>query len=284
MAKAEPRIDFASTVFNFGRSKPGDVIKHDYIFTNSGAAMLEITDVKPGCGCTTAGTWDRFVEPGKTGSIPLQFNPGAFNGPVAKSAIVSCNDPSHTNIVLQLSGTIWRPIEVVPASAVFSFSSEGQKNETRVLRIFNHLEAPLTLSDLQCTNSSFRAKLQTVELGKEFELRITAVPPFTTSSVFGSITLKTSSPDAPLIAASAYAMLQPAVMVTPEQISLPPGPLASGTSSVTTIRNNGTNVLQLTEARVDVPGVEIRIQESEPGRLFTLTVNFPAGFQIPADK
>src|SRR5262245_52080705 len=64
---ATPRISFAKESFDFGKINSGDIVKHDFVFTNMGNAVLEITEVRPSCGCTTAGTWDKRVEPGKTG-------------------------------------------------------------------------------------------------------------------------------------------------------------------------------------------------------------------------
>src|SRR5881394_3212907 len=84
-----PRIEFATPTYNFGKVNAGELVRHDFVFTNTGGALLEITDVRPGCGCTTAGTWDKRVEPGKTGKIPLQFNPANFSGPVTKGATVT---------------------------------------------------------------------------------------------------------------------------------------------------------------------------------------------------
>lgn len=78
--RGAPKIQFDSTTFNFGRVKSGEIVKHSFVFTNSGTATLEIMDVKTGCGCTTAGAWDKKVEPGKTGIIPLQFNSTGFGG------------------------------------------------------------------------------------------------------------------------------------------------------------------------------------------------------------
>src|SRR5512139_65387 len=117
---AGPKISFDATAFNFGRAKSGETIKHDFIFTNSGNAALEITEVKLGCGCTTAGAWDKKVEPGKTGVIPLQFNSIGFGGQVAKSATVTCNDPVRSNLFLQITGTVWKPIDITPQMAVFN--------------------------------------------------------------------------------------------------------------------------------------------------------------------
>ena len=90
-----PKIKFANTVHDFGRISGGDITKCDFVFTNVGDKTLEITDVRPGCGCTTAGAWTRQVEPGKTGTIPLQFNSANFHGAVTKTATVTCNDPSQ---------------------------------------------------------------------------------------------------------------------------------------------------------------------------------------------
>src|SRR5215510_14924940 len=94
---SSPRIEFATRIFDFGKVSPGELVRHDFVFTNTGKVLLEIKGVRPGCGCTTAGTWDRQVEPGKTGIIPLQFNSAKFDGEVRKSATVTCNDPSKSN-------------------------------------------------------------------------------------------------------------------------------------------------------------------------------------------
>src|SRR2546426_46369 len=102
-----PRIRFSETNFNFGKVKTSDNLRHDFIVTNAGNAVLEITAVRPGCGCTMAGTWDHQVQPGKTGKIPIQFNPANLNGPVTKAITVTCNDPTQTNHTLQFTATVW---------------------------------------------------------------------------------------------------------------------------------------------------------------------------------
>jgi uncharacterized protein DUF1573 len=259
-------------------------VRHDFVFTNVGDATLEIKEVRPGCGCTTAGSWDKQVEPGKTGTIPLQLNSANFGGAVTKSATVTCNDPGKPLVVLQITGTVWKPIEVTPTTAVFNVSDESQTNVTKVVRIVNNLEEPLKLSDLKCPNQLFRAELKTVRPDKEFELHITAVPPFTGTSVSAPVTLKTSSEKMPTINVTAYLAVQQAVAVMPNQIVLPAGPLAKAMSPAVTIRSNGTNSLVLSEASANIPEAEVRLEETQPGRLFNLVVSFPVGFQIQPDQ
>lgn len=283
--KTAPKIEFDSMIFNFGRAKSGEVVKHDFVFTNSGTATLKIIDVKPGCGCTTAGAWDKEVEPGKTGIIPLQFNSIGFGGQVGKSATVSCNDPARTNLYLQITGTIWKPIDVTPSMAMFTPFSETPTNETKVLHIVNNLAEPVTLSDLRCSSASFQVELKETKPGKEFDLQVTAVPPFTNPTVFASISLKTSSTNAPTLSVSAYAMVQQPVVVTPQQVMLPPGPLKSPVTSAVLVRNNSTTPLAISEVRLDIAGVDVKVAEPQTGRVYSISMTFPAGFQVePGQK
>src|ERR1043166_1758153 len=118
-----PQMVFDINTYNFGKVSAGEVVRHDFIFTNTGKALLEITAVRPGCGCTTAGDWAKKVEPGKTGKIPLQFNSANFGGTITKSATVTCNDPGQSNLILQITGTVWKPIDLIPTMATFTMSS-----------------------------------------------------------------------------------------------------------------------------------------------------------------
>ena len=277
------RIQFAETIFDFGKVSGGEVVKHDFVFTNVGTASLEIKDIQVGCGCTTAGNWDRQVEPGKAGVIPLQFNATGFSGTVTKSATVTCNDPGQSNVVLYLKSMVWNPFDVMPSTTVFNVTTETQTNETRIVRIVSNLEEPVELSDLQCTNGSLQAELKSVRPGKEFELRITAVPPFT-SNTMATVNVKTSSPRKPLLNVGAFLLVQPSVIVAPNQIELPSGLLAAGLSTSVKILNKGTNSLALSDPRVNSRGAEVRLQEIQPGQVFSLMVNFPAGFQTKPDE
>src|SRR5438034_7291735 len=96
--------------------------------------------------------------------------------------------------------------------------------------------------------------------------------------------MKTSSAKMPTLTVSAYLLVHEPVVVAPNQITLPLGPLAAAMSPTISIRNSGTNSMALSDASVNVPGAEVRVQEIQPGRLFSMAVNFPAGFQIKPDQ
>src|ERR1041384_5625607 len=165
-----PMIKFAEVLYDFGKVDSGTVVKHDYAFTNIGDQTLVVTNVQPSCGCTTAGSWDKVVEPGKTGIIPIQFNSTGYGGAVAKSITVTCNDPTNGILVLQLRGTAWKAIDISPGFVMFNLSSDVQSNETKVVKIVSNLEDPVTVSAPNWSNNTFKAELKTLKDGKEVEL------------------------------------------------------------------------------------------------------------------
>lgn len=275
-----PHITFAEPIYDFGQIRNGELVKHSYAFTNTGDQVLEITHVQPSCGCTTAGEWTRKVEPGQTGSIPVQFDSSHFNGPIFKTVSVSSNDKRQTTSILQLKGSIWKPVDLFPAYAVLSIPPDGASHSMTV-RITNNLAEPLTLSAPVCTNESFKAELKTVQPGKEYQLVVTAVPPLKPGSVSGKITVPTSSREMPVLEVPFWANVQAPVVVLPPQLYLQPAPLATKTTNIITVQNNSTNLLEVSDASLNAPGIEVQTRTIQPGRIFSFQLTFPQGFVAP---
>ncbi|MBI5386280.1 MAG: DUF1573 domain-containing protein [Verrucomicrobia bacterium] len=272
-------------VHDFGKANGGSVVNISYVFTNTGKAELEVTGVQPGCGCTVPGQWSRKVAPGQTGSIPLQFNTGSYSGPVQKSVTVTCNDPAHPTSILQLKGVVWKAVDVNPMYAIFNPVADSPTNEARTVRIVNNTDGPMTLSPPEVNNKSFTAELKTLKPDKEFELTIKTVPPFSSGTVQGMVTIKTTSTNAPTISVNAIAMVQQSIMVMPSQLMVPMGPLATSTKMGVTIRNNSPTNIVVSEPSVNVAGCDVNLQELQAGRVFNVIVTFPTGLEItPAQK
>lgn len=278
--KSGPIITFDSTIHDFGKINSGEWVTNRFQFTNTGNEPLDITSVHPGCGCTTAGNWDKHVEPGGKGAITLLFNSTGFSGRVSKNATVNCNDPGHSNVVLTLNGTIWKPIEVNPSLVMFSFTDTQQTNQTKSVRITNNLEESVELSDVVCTNRSFRTELETLKPGKEYALHITALPPFTAKTTVSPITVTASTPRMPLLSVSAYAVVQATVSASPEQLWIPLDALEAPVKSTVAIRNSGTELVFLSELKSNVEGIELNLKELQDGRFFNIQATFPAGFKL----
>jgi hypothetical protein len=278
---ARPRIEFASPVYDFGKAIGDDIVDCLFVFTNTGNALLEVTEVKPGCGCMKEGEWTRKVQPGKTGTIPVKFDSHHYTGYFAKSIFITCNDTSQPNLMVEIKGNVWRPLEIIPPSAVLTVSSESPSNATSV-RIISHLDEPLILSDLVNGNPALLVELQTNHPGKEFQLNLRTGAPWPTNNQQGQITFKTSATNAPLVTVPAYVNVQPIIAAVPPMIRLPSPPFTNTVSTLLHIRNNGTNPVTISDPVVSTGNVGAELKVDEPGRLTTITLNFPAGFELPA--
>ena len=126
--------------------------------------------MRPGCGCTTAGEWTKTVEPGKTGNIPIQVNTANFNGPVAKVVNVDTSDPTQQTVVLQVKGTLWKPVDVQPSLAYFTASADSPTVASSVVHIKSNLEKPLSLAVPEISNKAFNVEVKPVEAGKDYQV------------------------------------------------------------------------------------------------------------------
>src|SRR4030042_169955 len=74
LASGQPKIKFKETAWNFGKVKQGEVLSHEFIFTNEGDATLVIQKVSTSCGCTAALVSAEKIQPGKEGRIEINFD------------------------------------------------------------------------------------------------------------------------------------------------------------------------------------------------------------------
>lgn len=275
-----PKLQVAAPVFSFGRIPAGTVLDHEYAFKNEGTGPLTITNAFPTCGCTTVGEFSVRLEPGQSGVIPIRFDSTGFDGLITKEVVISSNDPEQPELNLVVEGTVYTSVTVSPTDAVFASFADASTNETKVIRITNNTAEPLALAAPESSNPAFVTELRTVREGKEFELKVTAVPPFGSVGIRGHITLKTNLPDRPVITVTALVVIQKPVTVVPSGLWVPAPP---ATQSRVTIRNNsGMAGFALSEPTVNLPGVTAAISEVEPGRTFSVLLTFPAGFALPA--
>ena len=221
---AAPKIQFAEVEHDFGRLVAGQVMKYEFVFTNTGTGSLIIQDARSTCGCFMPANWTKRVEPGKTGIIPTEFHSSKFTGPVAKDVTVICNDPDRRQLALKVKATVWRPFEVTPGTASFSESPDALTNSSGPC-VSNKQTVPLTLSEPRSNQRVFVCNLLTNQPGQEYQLVVKLILPLGAGNVFGQITMRTSAPEMPLATVPVWVVAQPPVIVVPAKLPLPESPL-----------------------------------------------------------
>ncbi len=89
-----PKLKFAESVHDFGKIKQGDIVKTDFVFTNTGKSDLNIRKTKSTCGCTVSKPEKETLSPGESAKISVSFNSAGRRGAQQKAVTIFSNDPS----------------------------------------------------------------------------------------------------------------------------------------------------------------------------------------------
>jgi hypothetical protein len=113
----QPVINIVEKIKDFGTVAKGEKVHATFEVRNVGKAPLEITQVRPTCGCTVA-NFDRTIPPGGTGKIAADVDTTGFSGPISKAVLVFSNDPATPQVNLVIKADVRAFIEVLPRPLV----------------------------------------------------------------------------------------------------------------------------------------------------------------------
>ncbi len=95
------KITFEQTSYDFGEVTEGEVVIHDFKFTNTGKVPLLITDARSTCGCTVPDWPKAQIAPGESSVISVQFNTTNKLQQQQKPITITANTyPSETKVYL----------------------------------------------------------------------------------------------------------------------------------------------------------------------------------------
>lgn len=94
-----PEIKFEEEVFDFGKITQGEVVSHDFTFTNIGTGNLIISGASGSCGCTVPKWPKEPVKPGQKGKLNVVFSSEGKKGYQEKTITVVTNCEPATRII-----------------------------------------------------------------------------------------------------------------------------------------------------------------------------------------
>ena len=100
-----PKIEFQSSVVDYGEIVKGSDGIRIFTFVNSGDMPLEITKVYSSCGCTIPKKPDAPIGPGKSGEIIVRYDTKRV-GPFRKTIRVYTNQKNNQIVELKLKGSV----------------------------------------------------------------------------------------------------------------------------------------------------------------------------------
>ncbi|WP_461597583.1 DUF1573 domain-containing protein [Winogradskyella sp.] len=105
--KKVAKIEFKTTVIDYGTIEKGSDGVRTFEFTNTGNAPLVISNVKSTCGCTVPKKPKEPIMPGETGEIEVKYDTNRVN-PIRKTITVYSNAETPT-VALKIKGLVVDP-------------------------------------------------------------------------------------------------------------------------------------------------------------------------------
>ncbi|MCI0534834.1 MAG: DUF1573 domain-containing protein [Verrucomicrobiales bacterium] len=133
-AGGAPKIQFDTTVFDFGKTSQVETVSGTFKFMNAGDAVLKIEQPKPQCGCTIASLKKNTLEPGESGEIPFTLNLGRSKIRLEKRITVNSNDPQTPQVSLTIKADYTPLYDIAPMSLAANIPLGGLVTNLTITR------------------------------------------------------------------------------------------------------------------------------------------------------
>jgi hypothetical protein len=168
-----PMIEVRETRKDGGVVEEGTVVRFQFEVANRGQADLEVTRVKPSCGCTIT-KWDRVIKPGAQGTIEAQMNTLYFRGSVTKYLTIFSNDPARPQVELTIAARLLPLVKISPGPA--ALLAVGDKAATQEFTLERNGGHPMKIVQVIPYASYIKAETTPIPGQGRYKLTVTAMP------------------------------------------------------------------------------------------------------------
>ena len=166
--QSPPRIMFEETTYDFGDVTGGKKYTGQFKFTNAGSDVLKIIEVQSCCGAVV--TLDRKeLAPGESGTLKVEYNTGAREGPVSKQLHVNSNDAGNPRVTLTINARIVRKVDCQPARLGLLLDKENAGCPEITLTSLD--QQAFSIESFQLTGQSITAEVDPSVKATKFVLR-----------------------------------------------------------------------------------------------------------------
>lgn len=276
----EPAIEFETETHDFGVVIEGEEVNYTYVFKNTGKEKTVITDVRPTCGCTLAGEYDREILPGGTGKIPVVLKTKGFQGEISKIIRVSTNVPQKEEIILTLSGSVHTPVIVDPRVVWLGQIESTTSTLHGLVTIKNNSDTPLKLLKIIPPDENVSVKSTTIKENQEYQIDISINPPFGSGSVRKYISIETNNPHRATLKVQYSYYIRDDIIVYPQIIYIAPGRSKEAFERIVKVENSLSEPVKIIKPHFTGGSVDFQIKEIKPGKYYQIKLLFPQGFTI----
>lgn len=103
-----PQMSFKETKHNFGFLRQGEIVKHAYVFTNTGNAPLIISKADVQCECTKVDFPKKPLPPNATDSVVVTFDTKSAIDRQERAVVVTSN-AVNSQVGLTFKAVVLKP-------------------------------------------------------------------------------------------------------------------------------------------------------------------------------
>lgn len=275
----KPKAVPVEPIKDFGVVPKGETVVHDFVIRNDGDAPLQITDVRPACGCTVV-DYDKTIAPGQTGKVHAEVDTATFNGAVSKSIAVFTNDPEHATLELTVQAKAEPYISVKPGYARYIVVQGEPKTGTIAQILWAPNGTPFDVVKVESPypflTTSFREakpeeRVPDVQ-GKQWRVETTLSNDAPVGALADHFRIATTHPKQKLVAIPVSGFVRPVLAVTPSSADFGTVELRQPLNRTLNVRNFATEPIKITGVEGNVPGLKAAVKPVQEGREYEVHV------------
>jgi hypothetical protein len=216
---------FKDASHDFGNVPRGAQLYHRFTITNIYAVTMEITDIKPGCTCTTATPSKRVLAPRESATIDVSVDATRFTGPKTVDIKVSVGPEFISTAVLKVTANSRADLVFNPGEISFGTVTAGQLGNAAEQTIDVDYAGALDwkVTEIVARDLPLETKLEKLtrsagQVGYRVTAKLKKDAPVGTLKE--EVYLKTNDPNSPLVPIVVEAVVQAPVVVTPNAFNL----------------------------------------------------------------
>jgi len=291
-ATAGPVIEIVEKIKDFGTVPKGEKIKAVFQVRNTGKAPLEISQVRPTCGCTVA-NFDRTIAAGGTGKVEAEVDTTGFAGPISKAVLVFSNDPAAPQVNLVIKADVRSFIDVVPRPLISFVNVLQGEAATEKLKLVATDDAEWKIETVDAGGGPYKVTFRPLaenervpdRKGSQWELVVTVPADAKEGILNQSLKVKTTSPKATEVTIRIAGNVRAPVQVVPNEVNF--GTVTSDAligQNVLVINNRRGTEMQISEAKLDNPSFSAEVIPLQAGQRYQVAVTMKAGAPKGAQK
>jgi hypothetical protein len=283
---AHPKAVAVDPIKDAGPVAKGEKLNEDFDIRNDGNAPLEITEVKPACGCTVA-SFDKSVAPGKSGKVHVVLETVTFTGPIAKGVTVFTNDPGNPQIELTVRAKIVPYIDMKPGYARYVIVRGEAKEGTIAQTLWAPDGSPMEIVKVESPWPYLTVGFRQAQEGerlpdvdpkiKQWRVDIKLSSEAPVGPLAGYVTVHTTHARQKLVEIPVSGFVRPVVAVTPPRADFGQLEIKGPVRKTLEVRSFSTEPVKLIGVDPVGQGIETKIEPLEEGRDYVVRVTLNPG-------